>query len=1068
MILSKELLPQSAGQFNFEHVSIEQGLSQSSVNCILQDKNGFIWIGTADGLNRYDGYSFKVFRNNPLNTQSISDNGVTSIYEDKEGNLWVGTILGYLNKYNRKTEGFTRYLLSQDTSSSGANMGNLAEYPLTFSRYNSNSITTIFGDKEGSLWIGTWGKGLFKYNPRTNDYICYSHQEHNKNSLSSNRVLSILEDRNKNLWVGTFGGGLNKITRIFLTGKVKERLDYIHYVNVENDPNTLSDNRVISLIEDKDGFIWAGTFGGGLNKIALSYAHAFIPGENLQDVKITRYSRDNKIGHLSSNRIMKMIQDQSGQIWVATFGGGLNRFNPITQKFTVFKHDPLDPNSISDNDIISLFEDRTGIIWIGTHLGKGINRFDKSRDKFNHFCSIPHDPNSLSDNVIWSFAEDKEGFIWIGTYRGGLNRFDRKTKKFISFKHDPLNPNSISSNHIRTVFIDRNDRIWIGTYSSGLNLYDKRTGKFINFQHNSADPYSLSENQVLSIIEDKNGTIWIGTFGGGLNKLVYNNQTKHYSFEHYINIPNNPKSLSDNRIYKLFIDRKENFWVGTFGGGLSRFDPNSGSFQNYKYNPKDQSSLSENRVITIYEDKTDQLWVGTYGGGLNRFDPKTGKFTRYIQDGSPNSVIYGILEDANSYLWLSSDNGLSKLHIRDGHIVNYDMHDGLQSMEFSGGAYLKTHDGQMYFGGINGFNCFYPDIINENNHVPPVVISSFKIFNKEVEGQKDTIILESKHNFFTFEFSSLDFTNSEQNRYAYKLEGFDNDWHYTDASRRFASYTNLDPGKYIFRVRASNNDGIWNQRGIAVSIVILPPFYRTWWFILFAVIIVGGTIAYFVAGQIKYLLAIERLKGKLSADLHDSVGSGLTEISILSEVISSKLCDASDDIKEKLHTINETSGFLIDNMSDIVWVVNPNRDTLYDLILRLKDNYSDIFSSLGISFKVNNMELLRNIRLPMEHKQNLYLIFKEGINNCLKHSGCKSLLLDTKLHGQKLELALKDNGRGFNLKSVSLGNGLNNMKKRAKNIGGHLIIESSAENGTLIKFIGNIPRLSSFILKHTA
>ncbi|MGE5681505.1 MAG: two-component regulator propeller domain-containing protein [Bacillota bacterium] len=1056
------------GFINFEHISIEQGLSQSSVNCILQDSKGFIWIGTADGLNRYDGYSFKVFRSNPLRQGSISDNGVTAIYEDKEGNIWIGTILGYLNRFDRSTEQFTKYTLSSDSLFAGSGaMGNLAEYPLTFSRFNDNSITAIYGDRSGEIWFGTWGKGLFKFDRYKKSFTNYSHNEKNPNTLSSNRVLSIIEDKSRNLWVATFGGGVNKVIRIYQTGQVKERLDFIHYVNVPEDDNSLSDNRVISVLEDRDGAIWAGTFGGGLNKLLLSKAGAFIPEKNNPDVKFIRFLRDDKKNSVSSNRIMRIIQDQFGQIWIATFGGGLNRLDPVSQKFSVFKHDPLDPNSLSDNDIISLYEDRTGIVWIGTHLGKGINRYDRSRNKFLHYKNIPDDKNSLSDNVVWSFAEDKDGDIWIGTYRGGLNRFDRRSKKFTYYKHDPKNPYSLSSNHVRSVYIDSRQRIWVGTYSAGLNLFDKKTGRFLNFRHKSEDPSSLSENQVLSILEDKSGTIWIGTFGGGLDKLVYDVVKKTYSFVHYANDPKNPESLSDNRIYKLFQDNSGHIWVGTFGGGLCQFDPQTGRFTRYKHNTEDKTSLSENRVISIYEDKNGFLWIGTYGGGLNRFDAKTGKFTKITEDDTPNSVIYGVLEDTNNYLWLSSDNGLLKVHMTDRHFVHYDMHDGLQSMEFSGGAYLKTRSGEMYFGGINGFNCFYPDSINENSHIPPLAISSFKIFNREVDGPKDKIVLESKHNFFTFEFAALDYTNSEQNRYAYKLEGFDNEWHYTDASRRFASYTNLDPGKYVFKLRGSNNDGIWNEEGIEVPIVILPPFYKTWWFILFAFILVGGTVSYFIIGHVKHLLAIERLKGKVAADLHDSVGSGLTEISILSEVISSRLCDVPEDIKEKLHNINETSGYLIDNMSDIVWVVNPSRDTLYDLILRLKDTYSEIFNSLGVSFKVNNLELLRSVRLPMEHKQNLYLIFKEGINNCLKHSGCKNLVLDARLHGRRLELVLRDNGRGFDLKKIQMGNGLNNMRKRAKSIGGHLVIESSLENGTLIKFSGNIPRLRSFILKHT-
>ncbi|MGE5497802.1 MAG: two-component regulator propeller domain-containing protein [Syntrophothermus sp.] len=806
----------------------------------------------------------------------------------------------------------------------------------------------------------------------------------------------------------------------------------------------------MTVIEDRSGLIWAGTFGGGISRI------------NPAGGGITHFTAEGK-HPLSSSRVMKLLQDKTGEIWVATFGGGLTRLDPATGATEKYTNDPMNPGSLSDNDIISLYEDRTGIIWIGTHLGKGINRYDRNRNKFTHYKNIPGDPGSLNDDVVWSFAEDKDGSIWIGTYRGGLNRFDKKSKKFTAIKKSPA---GLSSNHIRSLYFDKSDRLWAGTYDAGISIFDKKTGKFTSIKNDPSNLSSLSNNQVLAIIQDRSGSIWAGTFGGGLNKLVRSDKNG-FSFIRYTAIPGNPNSLSDNRVYTLLEDRSGFIWVGTFGGGLCRLDPQTGTFRTYSHDPQNPESLSENRVLSLYEDKTGLIWVGTFGGGLSSLDVRTGKFRKYTQDGYHSNVIYGILEDAGNYLWLSTDNGLMKMRKADSHFISFDLHDGVQSMEFSGGAYLKTSHGEMYFGGINGFNCFYPELILENTTAPPLVISSFKIFNREVSVAKNKIVLENKHNFFTFEFAALDFTNSEQNHYAYKLDGFDNEWHYTDASRRFASYTNLDPGKYVFRLRGSNNDGYWNEKGIEVAIQILPPFYLTWWFIALAVLFTAGTVTYFITGQIKHMLAIERLKGKLAADLHDSVGSGLTEISILSEVIAAKLCDAPEEIKERLKNINETSGYLIDNMSDIVWVVNPVRDTLHDLILRLRDNYADIFSSLGISFKINNLELLRSVKLPMEHKQNLYLIFKECINNCLKHSSCNALYMEASLHGRKLEIILKDNGTGFNINKNSQGNGLTNIKKRAKNIGGHLVIESAPGQGTLIKYTGHVPRFRSFILRHT-
>ncbi|MCU7504355.1 MAG: histidine kinase [Ignavibacteria bacterium] len=1045
----------------FEHISIEQGLSQSSINAIIQDFKGFIWIATADGLDRYDGYSFKIFRNIPQLTGSLSDNSVSAVYEDRNGNLWAGTLLGNLNKYDRRNERFIKYSFGSDSGYTSPVMNAIPEYPLTFSRFNDRTITAISGDSKGNLWIATWGQGLFSFEVKTGKVKHFTFNPKDPHSISSNRIVTLMEDKNGILWAGTFGGGLNRIERKTGSHPGEITLYVTRFQNIPMLQSTLSDNRVTTIFQDGNGSLWAGTFGGGLNKIPFQFVNETNPAR----VKFIHYRNipQNK-SSLSSNWVMNLIQDRTGVIWIATFGGGLNRMDPNSETFTVFKNDPVNPGSLSDNDVISLFEDRSGIIWIGTHLGKGINRYDRSRNKFPHYSHIPGDPTSLSDNVVWAFSEDKQGAVWIGTYRGGLNRFDRQTHKFRSYRNIPSNPNSISSNHVRAVFIDKDDNIWAGTYNAGLNFFDRKTGKFTAYKHNPSDPASISDNQVISILEDSHGNLWAGTFGGGLNKVVRNKGK--FSFIHFKNNPSDPHSLADNRVYKIYEDRHGNLWIGTFGGGLSKLDPSTGTFTNFRHDPNNPNSLSDNRVICVYEDFQGTIWLGTYGGGLNRFDPSTGKFYKYMQGRSLSGVVYGILEDNEHNFWISSDNGLSRFTPSTSAFINYDLHDGLQSMEFSGGAYYKTRSGEMYFGGINGFNSFYPDSIRVNTHVPPVVISAFRIFNKEVDGESDEIILSSKENFFSFEFAALDYTNPEQNRYAYKLEGFDDDWHYVDASRRLANYTNLDPGNYVFRVRGSNNDGIWNNTGAEVRITILPPFYRTWWFILLSVVLIGGTLSYFIVSRIRQLLAIERLKTKLAADLHDNIGSGLTEISILSQVIVTQLNKNTDDVKQKLLNISETSGQLIDNMSDIVWVVNPKRDTLYDLILRLKDSYSEIFSSLGVSFKIHNLESLINVKLPMEYRQNLFLIFKEAINNSLKHSECKKLDLATSIEGRKLKMELADDGKGFDMKQNTPGNGLNNIRRRAKAIGGSLMVESAPGKGTRISFFGKIPRSNTIFMKH--
>jgi two-component sensor histidine kinase len=438
-----------------------------------------------------------------------------------------------------------------------------------------------------------------------------------------------------------------------------------------------------------------------------------------------------------------------------------------------------------------------------------------------------------------------------------------------------------------------------------------------------------------------------------------------------------------------------------------------------------------------------------------------------MQYGLASNIIYGVQGDKNENIWLSTDNGLTLLDFKKNIVRNYNVQDGLQGNQFFWGASFKGTGGELFFGGTNGFNSFYPEELKINDHIPPVYITSFQIFNKPVSmNEKESILktsvestkeieLKYSQNVFSFEFTALDFSAPEKNRYKYFMEGFDKAWIYS-GNRRFVTYTNLDPGEYTFKVAGSNNDGIWNEKGASIKIIILPPFWRTWWFLLLSTALLIGLVSYIIGSRVRNLLAMERLRSKLAADLHDNIGSGLTEISILSEVISKKLDQADTAVSKSLKMISDTSRSLIDGMSDIVWLVNPKRDSLYDLILRLRDTYSELFSYTDISFRSENIKTLEKVSLSMEHRQHLYLIFKEAINNSITHSGCSEITLDASVKGRKLEMVLRDNGKGFCAGEVSGGNGLVNIQERAKIIGGELTINSIEGEGTTVRFEGVI------------
>ncbi len=1045
-------------KYFFEHLRVEDGLSQTTIGAIMQDHEGFMWFGTGNGLNKYDGYKFTIYTNNPGDSTTISADGVLALYEDKNNYIWIGTTDGILNRFDRQTETFKRYSISNNVNINFEKDIEFYEYPISFSRNNNNSITSIAEDNSGTLWISTWGKGLFSLNKNTGEKKHYYHTSANKQSISFNRIMKVITDYRGNIWVGTFGGGINKIE------KDGDNVSFVKYKHTSS-PKSLSDNKVISIFEDQYHSLWIGTYEGGLNKLTSDKKLL-----NPSEVEFVHFMNNPKNSNsISNNTVMSIVADKSGSLWIGTFGGGLNRFDETTGKFHHFFHDPLNENTLGDNDVLSLYEDASGILWIGTHLGEGISVLQINKNKFNILAHHPTNKNSLSDNVVWAFEQDKENNLWIATYRGGLNKYNPTKRLFTHFKASRNNSNSLSDNHIRSLAFDGFGNLWIGSYSGGLNCLKPNSENFLVFKNDPSNNTSIGANQIQSILVDGT-TVWLGTFGSGLNRFSTNSNVNvdNIKFTRFTNIAADNSSLSDDRVYSLLKDRSGTLWVGTFGSGLNKAIPvgdlsttSEIKFVPYTYSSTDPQSISDNRVMTIFEDSNGALWIGTYGGGLNKFDRKSEKFVRFSEkNGLTSGVVYGILEDNNKNLWMSTDNGLFKFNLQTELFTHYDLKDGIQSVEFSGGAYFKASDDEMFFGGINGVNYFYPDTIKDNSFIPPIVLTSVNVLNKPIKGETKELVLEYNQNFISFEFAALDFTSPLDNHFAYKLEGLEDNWQYVDGARRMVDYTNLSPGKYIFKVKGSNNDDVWNTEGASLRLIILPPLWKRWWFISFGVLLIGFIIYYVSTVRIKNQLAIEKLKSKLAADLHDNVGSGLTEISILSELAAHRMKISVNTMPDELKSISETARQLVDNMSDIVWVVNPKRDTLYDLIVRLKDAYSEMLAAMGITFKTSNLEKLKDVKLPMDFRQHLYLMFKEGINNSIKHSKCSRLFLDVNLRGNTLELILEDNGIGVVEKNSAFGNGLKNMESRAMMMGGKLKWYSSPDKGTTIIFLGRLDTMN--------
>lgn len=786
----------------FSYLTTNQGLSQNNVTCILQDKQGFMWFGTQDGLNRYDGYTYTVYRNVPKQPGTISHSYIHTLYEDRQGRLWVGTDDGGLNLFDPTTERFTYYKYSDKSKNS----------------LNHNKVLSIIQDASGFLWIGTAG-GLTKFDPQRETFVRFTHQADNSSSLSHDAVSTLCIDRRGNLWAGTLGGGLNRFD--------PKTNSFIRYQHNPADLYSLSHNQVTACFTDAQGRFWVATEGGGLNRLDPSGS------------TFTHFQKNSPPPHqLTHNDVITLAEDKDHSLWIGTRNGGINVLHP-DGTFSYYTYQEGNTRGLNNGSIYSLYRDPTGTMWVGTYSG-GVNKLDAQPLKFTLYQRSPINSNNLSNNNILAIREDHQGDLWLGTDGGGVNVLKKGKTSFTTYLHTSGNSGSVGSNYVLTVYEDKDRNIWTGNYKGGLSLFNRPLSTF------TTQP-EFGKLSISAILQARNGIMWLGTLEDGL--IRYDRPTR--SLTRYRPNPAQPGSLSYHTITTLWEDRTGNIWVGTEGGGLNVFHPDQNKFTYYISDSQNPASLSNNLINVLYEDKRGQLWIGT-NGGLNLFDARTQSFRAFRQqDGLPNEVIQGILEDGHGVLWLSTNKGLTSFNPKTRAIRNFDPSDGLQGTSFNRMACYKNAAGQLFFGGLNGLNRFHPDSLRYNRFIPPVYLTDFQLFNKSVRvetpnppltrqiSQTRHITLSYRESVMTFGFAALNYTLTNNNQYAYKLDGFDKDWIYA-GNVRTATYTNLDPGPYVFRVKASNNDGVWNETGTFVELEITPPFWQTWWFrTLLAVCLLG-------------------------------------------------------------------------------------------------------------------------------------------------------------------------------------------------------------------------------------
>ncbi len=1027
----------------FEVLSVEQGLSESVVNDILQDRQGFLWFATGDGLNRYDGYEFIVYRNDPADTDSLSHSHTTRIMEDRQGRLWIGTYNGGLNRFDPLTGRITRYRAEEKRQDT----------------LTDNGITALLEDSQGQIWVGTLQGGLSRYDPQTERFQRFRHQENDPDSLLDDHVYDMLETRTGDLWVGT-SAGLDHFDR--------EAGRFIHLNYQDGDPGGLSGKVSYRLFEDSQGRLWVSSLDAGLDRFEF---------QNGSITRVTHFhpgTDDPK--HLSGTGVLAITEDRAGVLWVGLRGRGLCRFDAIKQDFICYNNDPGKVNSLSANQVASLYEDRSGILWIGTY-GGGVNKLNPGYKPFVNLGSDPQDPVSLSGNMVFAIYQDEQGILWVGEEGTGLDRIDLATGKVVNYRNDPKDTTSLGGHNVHHIYQDRAGVIWIGS-NAGLDRMDPASGTFTHYQHNSEDPSSLPGNDITGICEDGSGNFWIGTrMGFALLDRTTGKVTR------YQNRPGDLNSLSNNSVSTLLADSHGFLWIGTVFSGLDRFDPHTGNFLHIPGNPNDLQALSDPYVISIFEDSAGTIWVGTTAG-LNRLDwqPQINKavIRQYrVKDGLPNDFIYAIEEDTSvtpSHLWVSTNKGLARLDQKTGLFKNFVAKDGLQSSEFNMGASFKSSSGEIFFGGIEGITRFYPQQIRENPYIPPVVLTSLTQHGEALNPQishAEEITLRWPDNYFDFEFSALNYTRPEDNQYAYRLDGLDNAWNMIGV-KRGGRYTNLSGGTYTLRLKGSNNDGLWNETGAAIRVRVIPPFWATWWFRGAFALLVAGVVASGVRMRIRGVvsrnrhleklvsartaeiqklseqtkeLAIIEERNRLARDLHDSAKqkafAALAQLGAANGLLRADLPRANTALREAetlVYEVIEELTFLIQEMYPVELKEKGLPTVLREYIFEWESR-----CEIGVTF-----ELINTYPLSLKVEQALYRIVQEALANVARHSCATRVDIMLEYLSGQVNLTIADNGQGFDMSRRPSGVGLRSMQERIYMIGGKLMIESSPGQGTRV------------------
>ncbi|QHV97460.1 two-component regulator propeller domain-containing protein [Spirosoma endbachense] len=994
-ILGLAFLSDAQTTLSFEHLSTPQGLSQSTVRSICQDREGFMWFGTHNGLNRYDGYSFTVFKPDPRDPKhTFHHNIITDIHEDRRGLLWAATLGSGLHLVDKLTGNVTAYEIGSGHNSS------------------LNTLFSIHEDAKGFLWIAT-ARGLARFDTQARQYTLYTKQKY---------LVAVTQEQSGRFWVGGIQGvqQFDRQTGTFTHVLLDSTFDRQPFIS--------------SLCIDADGLLWAGSLTGGLWRMDTKRS----------PLTFTRYNPRGEVN--KAIRYNGIYSDKAGHLWLAT-SEGLQGIDTKTDRVITYQSNASRQGSLSNNSIQSLFQDRAGTLWVGTN--SGVNKGSAYSKSFTAYQVIPSLPTiSLNSNYINTLLEDRTGTIWLGSnagnmdgsFKNGLFRFDPRDKQIRAV---PLDTSDPASKDVLTVYEDRRGRLWMGA-ATGLYQLNRATGRFVRYAY----PFS-----VYHMVADRNGTLWLPSASAGDSAVLTAFDPDKAQFTYYRYNEKDTSGLNNPFYYGILASRNGDIYLATGGGGINRLNPKTGKFRHYMPNYQSPTGhINDKEVRCLYEDDQGIIWAGTGLGGLNRLDPRTGKFTAYTtQEGLPSNRILSIIGDLKGHLWMGTTRGLSRFDPITNVFRNYDVRDGLPDNDFLTGA-VQNHKGKLLFGTRNGFVMFYPDSVRDNAIPPPVYITGFTVLGKRRAVPSDHIELAYQENFLSFEFVALNYNTPEKNQYAYQLVGVDKKW-VQAGTRRFANYTNLAPGDYTFRVKASNDDGVWNEKGASIHVIIQPPWWQTIWFRLSAIVILlllaGISIRLYTQARLRrqrtalkrVLQVQEEERQRLAADLHDDLGATLSAIKGQLETVhqtSDELARPIDLMEKAIRDLRHISH----NLMPPEFARLGLTEAIHETVRRAETG-----SGLHFLFITHGQER----RFDNETELTIYRIAIELINNAVKHAKAKQITIQLIFYPQQVSLLVEDDGRGYPINEgiSQSGIGLRNIRSRVAYLQSKLLVDSG-ERGTTI------------------